>query len=160
MKKIFTISMIIFIFATCSSPAPSLLTLKFSNSEFTVNANNSFEVGIVVKNVNDLFACSMEITYDESVIDYQSGSLFKGNCWNGEVYKFERKESNKVNICVGLVNTGSFSGEGELFTLRFLALTPYETSISFENVTLIKEDGQMVSGIDAIQLRDGYVIVQ
>ncbi len=159
--KIFiSLIMLLLVLNSCSTTIPLNLELYFSKSEYNINVGSSWEITVMIRNAGNLYACAMEIIYDPTVASYEAGSLCQGSCWLGGQYKFSKEDEHGLSICIGLEQAGSFSGDGDLFSFKLIGLSPNETTLKIENVSLIDENGNYISGFDSLNLRNSYLIVQ
>ena len=151
---------IIFSLIGCSTSLPEYTEIYFSKSEYYISVGVSQEINVEIRNAKDLFACAMEFRYNTSVVNFENGSFSEGNFWSGSIFSHSFEDSLGFNVCIGFEQNGKLNGDGELLSFKLLGITPNETALSIENVSLIDENGSYISGFDTMKIKDSYIIIQ
>jgi general secretion pathway protein D len=124
--------------APCLVPSFPCLSIEPSPKEVT--AGSTFEIGVVVRDVSDLFAYDVEVSYDPSILGVVSItdgtalspsnpidflSFFDNNL--GEAFASDTMERPNPGVTIGPLG-------GLLFIIKFQALAAGSTTIEFDTV--------------------------
>ena len=136
--------------------------LYFSNSEYSTSVDNYILITLKISDVQNLFASSMVIEYDTTIVEYNEGSLEVGNFWSGNLVEMEKEDGAGLSVCVGLKqSTGSdgITGSGDLFSFQLKGKSVNETALEIKNVNLINEDGNYIKNFDDLEIKNSIVVV-
>ena len=136
--------------------------LYFSETEYSVSLGSYVEITIKIDNVESLFASSMIIKYDTSVVEYRDGSLVSGNFWSGNLVEMSIEDENGLNVCIGLIQSSGIdgiTGSGDLFSFQLKGKSANEASLEIESVNLIDEDGNYINNFDNLEITNSMVVV-
>jgi len=164
MKKIILLLIVAGAFIACPKTTdPEIkFSLLISPDEQTVSQNSDAEFSVKIENVEDLFAFSVEIVFDQSIVEV-SEDIVVGDFWSESIVSLSVIESGKLNVTIGLEQSTSddgISGDGILFSFRILGTNIGESNITFENLVLMDEDGNSVSDFADLEIINGKIIVE
>lgn len=161
------LSLTTLIMLSCSSdstePQSEDLILKFSPAEQTVPENTEAEYTVMLENVEGLFAFSAEIVFNNSIAELVEESVVLGNIWSSEVVGLNVVEDDRLSITVSLQqtpDTDGIDGDGELFSFSIIGYTIGQTSLAFEQLQLIDENGDDIPNLNDIEITNGNLIVE
>ena len=166
MRKYFNILLIIIsiIIISCggeNGTEPDIqLKLMIEPSEKVINLGEEATFFVQIDNVIDLFGFSAEITFDNTKIELPANPIVIGEMWNAEVISEIFVESGCLSITIGFTQTEGYdgiSGNGVLFYFTLVGTNSGESDITFENLELIDENANPISGIE---VNDGNLIIQ
>ena len=164
MKNIFNIVLIaILLFAIgCSKDSPNEpdtdLKILIDPAEQNISIDSETEFNVKIENVSSLFAISVEITFDETLLSVPDNAVSVGDFWNSAAITAYVVESNRLNIAIGLTQTDDadgVSGNGTLFSFKLKGNNTGISDISLQNLQLIDENGTQVSNFDGIIISNG-----
>jgi len=140
---------------------PTRFTLLMTPSDTTVSAGSSFEVGVDVYHVEEVFGVSFEVTYDPpGGLTVLSAAV--GDFLESEV-QLVKIEEGRVSISV-VKKRGevAMSGSGRLARLQVRAEDPGETVLRFapEALALQRENGTGVPDRGTMIVGEARVVVQ
>jgi len=136
--------------------------LYFSNSEYSTSVGNYILIKVMISDVQNLFASSMVIEYDTTIVEYKDGSIEVGNFWSGNLVEMSIEDGNGLNVCVGLKQSSGidgFTGSGDLFSFQLKGKSVNEASLEIKGVNLIDEDGNYISNFDNLKITNSIVVV-
>ena len=136
--------------------------LYFSESEYNVSLGSYVEITIKIDNVENLFACSMVIEYNTSVVEYNESSLISGNFWSGNLVEMSIEDENGLNVCIGLMQSSAIdgiTGSGDLFSFQLKGKSVNEAALEIKGVNLIDEDGNYLNNFDDLEITNSIVVV-
>lgn len=139
------------------------LALKFNPAEQTVPENTEADFIIMVENVENLFAFSAEIVFDNTVAELVQDAVAVGGFWNSEIVELNVVEDDRLSIAISLqqtTNEDGIDGNGELFTFSIEGLTMGQTNLTFENLQMIDENGSEIANFDDIEITNGKLIIE
>jgi len=152
---------------SCSSdstePEEENLKLMFSPAEQTVPINTEVEYTISVENAKKLFAFSAEIIFDNSVAELVQNAVVVGGFWNSDLVELSIVEDDRLSIVISLQQTSNedgIDGYGELFSFSIKGIAIGESTLTFENLQMIDENGNEVSNFDELEVTNGGIIVE
>lgn len=170
-KRILLLIMImIMIFSiSCSSSSDSTepevenLKLMFSPAEQTVPINTETAYVIKIENAENLFGFSTEIVFDNSIAELVQNTVIVGGFWNSDLIEMSIDEDDRLSITISLLQTANedgIDGDGELFTFSIKGIAVGESTLTFENLQMIDENGNEISDFDGIEITNGNLIVE
>ena len=139
------------------------LNLLITPSEQTVTVNSEVTFSVQIENVSDLFAFSGEIVFDSTKVSIPDNPLTEGDFWTGDLISTSENESDRLCIAIGLEQTEEEDGiddDGILFSFKLIGISVGESDLTFENLYLIDENGDLIEGFDEIEITNGKVIIQ
>ncbi len=152
---------------SCSSdstePVAENLSLKFSPAEQTVPSYTEADYIIMIENVENLFAFSAEIVFDNTVAELVQNSVTVGGFWNSEIVELNVIEEDRLSIAISMLQTSGedgIDGNGELFAFSIKGLTLGQTNLTFENLIMIDENGNDIVNFDDIEITNGKLIIE
>lgn len=146
-----------------TTPQDESLKLQFNPVTYTVPIYNPADFSIMVVNVENLFAFSAEIVFDSSVAELDPDTIVPGGFWGTDIVELSVIESGRLNISISLQQTANedgISGNGTLLNISLEGINPGTTNITFENLQMIDENGDDVTGFDTIEIINGNLIVE
>ncbi len=169
-RMLFLIIIAVMIFTiSCSSSSNSTepdtenLILKFSPAEQTILVDIEADYIIKVENAEKLFAFSAEIVFDNSVVELVPNTIVVGGFWNSDLVELSIIEDDRLSITISLQQTSNedgIDGDGELFTFTIKGIAIGESTLTFENLQMIDENGNEVSNYDELEIINGKLIVE
>ena len=72
-------------------------------------------------------------------------------------------EDDRLNVAIGLVQTpgdDGLDGDGVLFNFKVKGIQIGSSNLTFDNLSLINEEGYHVDGFDDITMNNGLLIIQ
>ena len=172
-KYLFYILIILIMILSCSKDEPTPppqanVILKMEPNPQTVAVGDSVDFGVKIEDAEDLFAVSMEIVFDSSMISFQNSDfvIVNEDFWIGETQGLSVLESEKLNVAIGLVQTDgidAISEDGILFRFNFTADdSTGSTYLEFQNINLLDEDGIQIDGSNEndITIQNGELIIE
>jgi len=139
------------------------LELLISPYESVISIDEELEVSIQVENVSDLFAFSAEIVFDNSIIEPVPDMLTIGSIWGNDVVELIVLENGRINVAISLQQTpgiDEINGNEELLTFRVIGLQAGSSSLSFENVQMLDENGETISNFDDLEITNGEITIE
>ncbi|MDP8200809.1 MAG: cohesin domain-containing protein [Candidatus Tenebribacter burtonii] len=139
------------------------LTSSITPSEQTVGLDIEATFSVEIENIADLFAFSCEIVFDSTLVTLPENPLTIGSFWSADYISTSISDNDRLNIAIGLEQSSGIdglSGNGVLFDFRVKGIQFGSSSLTFENITLINDEGEPVDGFDNITLSDGLIIIQ
>ena len=167
-RILFLIIIAVMIFTiSCSSdstePDAENLKLMFSPAEQAVPVNTEADYIIKVENVENLFAFSAEIVFDNSVAELVQDAVTVGGFWNSDLVELIIIEDDRLNITISLQQTSNedgIDGNGELLTFSIKGIAIGESNLNFENLLMIDENGDTITDFDIIEITNGKLVVE
>jgi len=160
-------SFTLLIMLSCSSdstePQSEDMILKFSPAEQTAPENTEVEYSVLVENIQGLFAFSAEIAFNNSVAELVQDAVVIGDIWNSETVEMNVVEEDRLSITISLQQSpdvDSIDGDGALFSFSIIGNTIGQTSLEFEELQLIDENGNDIPNLDDIIITNGNLIVE
>ena len=138
------------------------LEMGMEPSTQTIAVGDSAIFAVTIKDANDLFAISVEIVFDStltSVSDVANSVIF-GSLWPANIHGWFFSESGILSVAIGFEGTGSINGDGTLFTFELNGDATGSSNITFQNLSLIDENGNQIDGFDDIVFENGQLIIQ
>jgi len=126
--------------------------------EQNINVGDEEYFYVKIENVSNLFAISAEIKFDETMILIPDNSFTVEDFWSSGTISECIYESDRLNVCIGLVQsseTDGISGSGNLFGFKLFGENPGISGIEIHNLHLIDENGTMVANFDEIIISNG-----
>lgn len=147
-----------------SSTGPETnLILSITPSEQTVGINIEVTFSVDIENVTDLFAFSCEIVFDSTKVTLPENPVTVGSFWSAGYISTSVNENDRLNVAIGLEQTSGddgLDGDGVLFSFKVKGIQIGESDLTFENLSLINEEGNPVDGCDDITINNGILIIQ
>jgi hypothetical protein len=140
---------------------PKRFTLLVTPSDTTVSAGETFEVGVEVYGVEELFGVSFEVEYDGSLLTVE-GNPETGDFLDSEV-ELVMVEEGRVSVSVTKKRGEEpMSGSGRLARIPFRAEGVGVTSVRLveETLTLQRGDGTPVPGRGGMILGGARVVIE
>ncbi len=147
----------------CTEPDKENLKLFITPSEQTVTVNSEVTFSVQIENVSDLFAFSGEIVFDSTKVSIPDNPITEGEFWTGDLISTSQNESDRLCIAIGLVQTeeeDGIDGEGILFSFKLIGFALGESDLTFDNLYIINEDGDLVEGFVEMEITNGKIIIQ
>ena len=117
--------------ANATSGAPA--QLRFEPGMAQPNAGSTFNMQLVVSNVNDLYSAPMQINYDPNTLQVTSVSAGDFLSRDGQPVALVHREDPNAGLITFTATrppgTGGVSGSGVLLTVTFLAKSPGQSSV-------------------------------
>ena len=138
------------------------LKLYFSESEYNTPLNSYTEITVKIDNAENLFAFSMVIDYNTSIVECKESSLISGGFWSGNLVEMSIEDGNGLNVCIGLKQSNGINGitgSGDLFSFQLKGKSVNEASLEIKSVNLIDEDGNNINNFDNLEITNSIVIV-
>ena len=158
MKHIFIIFIII-LFSHCSSPLkdePKSLKISLDSIP-NISVDSEFELSVYVEGVEDLFAMSFILYYNNALVSIDTSMDFinAGNYFPHPFIPYIEQsfEENRISLAIGDVNSdeGS-SGSGDILSIHFKALSLGEAHFYLTNLEMIKSDGEDIDDFGNIEI--------
>lgn len=146
-----------------TEPQVENLKLMFNPVEQTVPINTEIDYIIKIEDVEALFAFSAEIVFDNSVVELVPDAVVVGEFWNSDLVELSIVEDDRLSITIGLqqtTNEDGIDGNGELFTFSIKGVAIGESTLTFENLLMIDENGNEILNFDEIEITSGKLIVE
>ncbi|MCK4654335.1 MAG: hypothetical protein KAU01_07815 [Candidatus Cloacimonetes bacterium] len=147
-----------------SSTGPETnLILSITPSEQTVGINIEVTFSVDIENVTDLFAFSCEIVFDSTKVTLPENPVIVGSFWSADYISTSVNDDDRLNVAIGLEQTSGddgLDGDGVLFNFKVKGIQIGESDLTFENLSLINEEGNPVDGFDDITINNGTLIIQ
>ena len=167
-RMLFLIIIAVMIFTiSCSSdstePVVENFKLIFSPAEQTVLVDIEADYIVKVENAEKLFAFSAEIVFDNSVVELVPNTIVVGGFWDSDLVELSIIEDDRLSITISLQQTSNedgLDGDGDLFTFTIKGITIGESTLTFENLQMIDENGNEVSNYDELEITNGKLIVE
>ena len=168
MKYILWIAITVFIFFSigCSEDNPNEpdtdLKIMIDPAEQSINVQNEADFNIKIENVSNLFAISIEITFDENLISVPENTVSVGDFWDSITISEYIIEPGCLNICIGLIQSSTadgVSGNGSLFSFKLKGDNAGVSEITLQNLQLIDENGSQISNFDGIIISNGSLVI-
>ena len=105
----------------------------------------------------------MEIVFNNGVVGAPINSVTKGDFWGDDAIITTQIEYDRLCVAIGQIQTAGddgITGDGTLFEFILVGLLAGESDITFENLSLIDENGDPIEGFDDMELVNGKVIVE
>jgi general secretion pathway protein D len=123
--------------ASAAPPAPSAsgapAQLRFEPGTAQPNVGSTFNVQLVVSNVNDLYSAPMQINFDPKMLQVTSVSAGDFLSRDGQPVALVHREDPATGLISFTATrppgTGGISGSGVLLTMTFQAKAPGQSSI-------------------------------
>ena len=154
------------LFFSCSKsstePETNLIS-SMTPSEQTVGIDIEATFSVEIENIIDLFAFSCEIVFDSTIVTLPESPVTIGSFWSVDYISTSVNDDDRLNIAIGLVQTpgdDGLDGAGVLFNFKVKGIQIGSSNLTFENLSLINEEGDPVDGFDDITLNNGLLIIQ
>lgn len=135
---------------------PIVLAMGFTPSKLDASKNSVFSADISVSNVNGLYGCFFDLTYDPKLLEAVEGS--KGELLGDDTLSLFHFEPGVISAGVTRKSgVEGASGSGIVAHTKFKALAPgvAEVKIVFtENPALRTNEGKSVDGIENIIIKN------
>ncbi len=139
------------------------LQLEIEPAEQTINIDEEAICNVQLYDGVNVFALSVEIVFNNGVVGAPINSVTKGDFWGDDAIIVTQIDYNRLCVAIGQVQTigdDGITGDGTLFEFILVGLLAGESDITFENLSLIDENGDPIEGFDEINLVNGKVIVE
>lgn len=154
------------LFFSCSQnstePETNLIS-SMNPSEQTVGIDTEATFSVEIENITDLFAFSCEIVFDSTMVALPESPVTIGSFWSADYISTSVNDDDRLNIAIGLIQTpgdDGLDGAGVLFNFKVKGIQIGTSALTFENLSLINEEGDPVDGFDEIIIEDGLLIIQ
>ena len=154
------------LFFSCSQsstePETNLIS-SMTPSEQIVGIDIEATFSVEIENITDLFAFSCEIVFDSTIVILPENPVTIGSFWSADYISTSVNDNDRLNVAIGLVQTSGddgLDGTGVLFDFKVKGIQIGTSNLTFENLSLINEEGDPVDGFDDITLNNGLLIVQ
>ena len=160
MEKIIVIISLVLILISCSNnptDSDNQLKLVISPSELNMNNSDIETVSINIEDAKDLFIASMDLVFEDEIIEIDDLNFIEGDFWSGSTISYSVLDTGRYSVFVGLQQTNEsdgISGNGTLFSFPIIAQNPGYTNITLENISLLDEDGDTIEGFDELEVDD------
>ena len=137
--------------------------LRIEPAEQTIAVDEEAIFSVQLYGGVDVFALSVEIVFNNGVVGAPINSVTKGDFWGDDAIMTTQIDYDRLCVAIGLVQTAGedgITGDGTLFEFILVGLLAGESDITFENLSLIDENGDPVEGFDEMELVSGKVIVE
>jgi hypothetical protein len=137
--------------------------LKIEPAEQIIAVDEEAVFSVQLYNGVDVFALSVEIVFNNGVVGAPINSVTKGDFWGDNAIITTQIEYDRLCVAIGQVQTAGddgITGNGTLFEFILVGLLAGESDITFENLSLIDENGDPIEGFDEIELVNGKIIVE
>ena len=117
----------------------------------------------MIENVENLFAFSAEIVFDNTIAELVQNSVSIGGFWNSEIVELNVIEEDRLSIAISMQQTSGedgIDGNGELFTFSIEGHTIGQTNLTFENLQMIDENGNEIANFNDIESTNGKLIIE
>ena len=154
------------IFFSCSksSTEPETnLVLSIAPYEQTVGIDIEATFSVEIENITGLFAFSCEIVFDSTIVILPESHITIGSFWPVDCISTSMNDDDRLNVAIGLVQTpgdDGLDGSGTLFNFKVKGVQIGTSALTFENLSLINEEGGPVAGLDDITINNGLIIIQ
>lgn len=167
-RILFLIVIAVMIFSiSCSSdstePVVENFKLIFNPAEQTVPVYTEADYIVKVEDAENLFGFSAEIVFDNSVAELVPNTVVVGGFWDSDLVEMSIVEDDRLSITISLQQTSNedgIDGDGDLFTFTIKGIAIGESTLTFENLQMIDENGNEVSNYDELEITSGKLIVE
>lgn len=148
MKKVILILSCLFFLAVTplNAQAQATATLSINPATMNLKAGETAILGVMVANIQDLYAYDITLKYDSAVIkvtSIESGSFLDTGFTAAQVID---DGAGSAQIAFSqLPPSGGKTGSGELVVIRIKALAAGTTSIKIETAQLLKKDASAIT---------------
>ena len=169
MKRIlFIIAILLAIFLnSCANKNPNepnqeenQLKLYITPPNQSINLNEETNFEVKIDNVENLFALSMEITFDNDKISCNEDDVTISDSWGNQAISEVIKENGKLNICIGLQQTAEndyLNGSFTLFSFKLKGISIGTSDIVIQNLRLIDENGEPVKNFSDLEISNAIL---
>ncbi len=155
---------VLFFSCSKSSTEPETdLILSITPSEQTVGIDIETTFSVEIENITDLFAFSCEIVFDSTKVTLPESAVTIGSFWSADYISISVNDDDRLNVAIGLEQTSGddgLDGTGVLFDFKIKGIQIGTSALTFENLSLINEEGDPVDEFDDITLNNGLLIIQ
>ena len=137
--------------------------LRIEPAEQTIAVDEEAVFSVQLYSGVNVFALSVEIVFNNGVVGVPINSVTKGDFWGDDAIMITQIEYDRLCVAIGQVQTAGddgITGDGTLFEFILVGLLAGESDITFENLSLIDENGDPIEGFDEMELVDGLIIVE
>jgi hypothetical protein len=137
--------------------------LKIEPAEQTIAVDEEAVFSVQLYNGVDVFALSVEIVFNNGVVGAPINSVTIGDFWGDDAIITTQIEYDRLCVAIGQIQTAGddgITGDGTLFEFILVGLLAGESDITFENLSLIDENGDPIEGFDEMELVNGLIIVE
>ena len=124
---------------------PVRISLISDQDVYLVDEN--IQITCFIENAVNIFACSMNIRYDSSVVTAPD-NFAVGDFWGGlYTFSFANNINDLFSVSAGLQQTTDFDGitsSGAVFTFCLTGIQQSQTNLYLENVVLLDESGEEI----------------
>lgn len=149
--KFFFLLFVIFLFVNASYAQQAML--YFSPETTFVSQSDTFTVGIYIGNVVDLHGYSISVSFPQSFIEClsaEAGSFLGSNTF---YYPNINNATGMVQVDQAILGTGTVSGSGNLFNLRFRSFSNGYGELMFSQYDLRDSQNNSI----AVSVENGLV---
>ncbi len=146
-------------------PPDDNLILKMEPDSLIIAIGDTAEFSVLIENAGenapDLHGMSMEIVFDSTLIKSpEEDSVEVGSFWTGETQKLIIGESGILNVAIFYISDVNETGSDTLFTYELTADSSGTSTLEFQNISLIDENGNTIAGADDPDKRNGSLTIQ
>ena len=137
--------------------------LRIEPAEQTIAVDEEAVLSVQLYGGVNVFALSVETVFNNGVVGAPIDSVTKGDFWGDDAIMITQIEYDRLCVAIGQVQTAGndgITGDGTLFEFILVGLLAGESDITFENLSLIDENGDPIEGFDDINLVNGLIIVE
>ena len=145
-STIFLTNILMTLFITTLALCDATLTLEPSSEQ--INLGDEFTLDVQISDIEGLFGASIDIQYDENILDYVGVST--GDFMGEDVLIFDMKGDNIVSVAVTMkAGAIAATGSGVIASLTFIAKAKGAPQMSFrmDTLSLLTADGAAISVI-------------
>ncbi len=137
--------------------------LRIEPAEQTIAIDEEAVFSVQLYSGVNVFALSVEIVFNNGVVGVPINSVTKGDFWGDDAIMITQIEYDRLCVAIGQIQTAGedgITGDGTLFEFILVGLLAGEGDITFENLSLIDENGDPIEGFDEMELVNGLIIVE
>ena len=137
--------------------------LQIEPAEQIINVDEEAVLSVQLHGGVNVFALSVELVFNNGVLGVPIDSVTKGDFWGDDAIITTQIDYDRLCVAIGQVQTSGddgITGDGTLFEFILVGLLAGDSDITFENLSLIDENGDPIEGFEEIELVNGKVIVE
>ncbi len=167
---IFSLMLILISFSGCdcdksSDPPPvdETFYINLAPESSAIGPGENITLTGSINSVEGLFAVAFDLAFDSTILSFESLTIPQTGLLGSGVLNFSNTISDGVSVSLGRTQTegdDNVSGSGTLFEITFSAVAAGTTSVQYQNVFIIDEEGAENSDIGNLILTNAEVVVQ
>jgi len=130
----------------------------------TLNIDSTIVFTLQLQGAKDIFAISVDVTYDTTIIDLDTVTLAEPNLLGSEDLIFLYQNTpDGLSVGIGRIQTDgndNISGSGPLFDMTFEGIYEGSSLIEPQNIMIRDEDGLENIYLDSIRIESSVIYVQ